>query len=325
MRGSEFGELSAFVAIADHGNFSKAAAFLGLSTSTLSQTIRSLEERVGVRLLNRTTRSVALTEAGAQLLSQIHPALDELGQAVESLTAFRDTPAGVLRLSVASLAVGMVIDPILPRFRTAYPDITLDIVVDDSLIDIVDGRFDAGIRVGTRIERDMIALRVSPDSRLIAVASPAYLAAHGRPATPDDLRTHHCIRFRQTTGAIHKWEFERRGEKAEIAVTGSLITNDLDHVVRAAVDGVGIAYMLEDYMAAHIEEGRLVPILTEWSRPYAGFHLFYPGRRQMPAKLKALVDFLRDATRKSAQRKRPVAAIAGNAEREAAAAPVLLG
>jgi len=302
MRGAEFAELTAFVAIAERGNFSRAAGALGLSASTLSQTIRSLEERLGVRLLNRTTRSVALTEAGEQLLAQVHPALDELGQAVESINAFRDTPTGVLRLSVMSLAVGLVIEPVLPAFRAAFPDITLDIIVDDSLDDIVDGRFDAGIRSGSRIERDMIAVRVSRDSRLIAVASPAYLAAHARPGLPLDLRAQNCIRFRQTTGAIHPWQFEKNAEKVEVAVEGSLITNNLDLVVRAAREGAGIGYMLEDYIAADIEEGLLIPLLEDWSVPYAGYHLFYPSRRQMPAKLKAFVDFLRGAARNGTAR-----------------------
>lgn len=309
MRGTEFSELTAFVAITERGNFSKAAATLGISTSTLSQKIRTLEERLGVRLLNRTTRSVALTEAGERLLQQVHPALDELGNAIESITASRDTPAGILRLSVGSLAVGMVLDPLLPGFRAAYPDITLDIVVDDSMIDIVDGHFDAGIRIGTRIERDMIAMRVSPDSRLIAVASPGYLAAHGKPDEPQDLRDHNCIRFRQTTGAVHPWEFERGGEKVEIAVEGSLITNNLDLVVHAALDGTGVAYMLEGYMKADIAAGKLIPILEDWSRPYAGYHLFYPSRRQMPAKLKAFIDHLRSATRQAAPRPRLVAPV----------------
>lgn len=293
MRGAEFAELTAFVAIAERGNFSKAAAALGVSTSTLSQTIRSLEERLGVRLLNRTTRSVALTEAGERLLAQVQPALDDLGNAVESINAFRDTPTGVLRLSVMSLAIGMVIEPILPAFRAAYPDITLDIVVDDSTDDIVDGRFDAGIRSGSRIERDMIALRVSPDSRLIAFASPGYLASHPRPLTPQDLRDHNCIRFRQTTGAIYPWEFQNGTDKVEIAVGGSLITNNLDLVVRATREGVGVGYMLEEYIASDLEEGRLVPLIEEWSLPYVGYHIFYPSRRQMPAKLKAFADFLR--------------------------------
>jgi DNA-binding transcriptional LysR family regulator len=294
MRGAEFGELTAFVAVAEHGKFSKAAAALGVSASTMSHTIRALEERIGVRLINRTTRSVALTEAGDQLLRQIHPALDELGNAVESLAELSGKPSGVLRLAVGSLAVKMVIDPILPSFRAAYPDVVLDITVDDSQIDIVDGHFDAGMRIGSRIERDMVAVRVSPDSRLIAVASPAYLARHGQPSRPDDLREHDCIRLRDTTGAIRKWEFERGDEQIEVAVDGSLITNDLDHLVRAALNGIGITYMLEDYMLPYIASGRLVPVLADWSLPFAGFHLFYPSRHQLPPKLRAFITFLRD-------------------------------
>jgi DNA-binding transcriptional LysR family regulator len=305
MRGAEFGALTAFAAVADHGNFSKAATALGISASTMSQTIRTLEKRLGVRLLNRTTRSVALTEAGDQLLRQIHPALDELDNAVESLAALSDTPSGVLRLAVGSLAVKMVIDPLLPSFRAAYPNIVLDITIDDSQLDIVDGHFDAGMRIGSRIERDMVAVRVSPDSRLIAVASPTYVAAHGRPSRPEDLREHDCIRFRDTTGAIRKWEFERGAEKIEVAVEGSLITNDLDHLVRAALNGVGITYMLEDYMLPHIAAGRLVPVLEGSWLPFAGFHLFYPSRHQIPAKLRAFITFLRaDAPRRAALRPR---------------------
>jgi DNA-binding transcriptional LysR family regulator len=301
MRGSEFGELTAFVAVAEQRSFTKAATAVGVSPSTMSQTIRALEERLGVRLLNRTTRSVALTEAGDRLLQQIHPALDELGDALESLAAFSDRPAGVLRLSVASLALKMVIDPVLPSFRTAYPAVTLDIVVDDSQTDIVDGGFDAGIRIAPRIERDMIAIRVTPDTRLIAVASPAYLAAHGRPATPADLRRHDCIRLRHSTGAIKKWEFDDGGKTVEIPVEGSLITNSLDHVVRAAIAGIGIGYMIEDYMAPDLAAGRLVPVLDEWAMPFSGFHLFYPSRRQIPRKLRALIDFLGSDTRKHAR------------------------
>ena len=306
MRGTEFGELTAFVAVAEQGNFSKAAATLGISTSTMSQTIRSLEERLGVRLLNRTTRSVALTEAGETLLRQVHPALDELGQALDSISAARDTPAGTLRLTIGSIAVRMVIDPILSGFRAAYPDVTLDIVVDDALVDIVDGHFDAGIRSGSRIERDMIAMRVSPDSRWIAVAAPAYLAAHGAPATPQDLREHDAIRFRQTTGLELPWVFERQGEKVEVKVGGSLITNDVDFGLRAARDGAGIAYMVEAYVRNDVKAGRLVPVLEEWSLPVVGFHLFYASRRQMPAKLKALIDYLRQANRTALPRPRLV-------------------
>ncbi len=311
MRAAEFGELTAFVAVADHRNFSKAAVALGVSASTMSQTIRALEDRVGVRLLNRTTRSVALTEAGDRLLQQIHPALDEIGNAVESVAALRTTPAGVLRLAVGSLAVKMVIDPVLKGFLAAYPDITLDIAIDDSQADIVEGHFDAGIRPGAHIQRDMIAVRVTPDSRLIAVASPNYLAAHGRPHQPGDLHVHDCIRFRTTTGAVPKWAFARGAEKMDIEVEGSLITNDLDHVVRAALSGLGISYMLEEYMAPHIAAGRLVPVLEDWSMPFAGYHLFYPSRRQVPPKLRAFSTFLQSVSpKRTAARPRLAAMVA---------------
>lgn len=300
MRGAEFAELTAFVAIADRGSFVKAAAVLGISTSTLSQTIRALEERLGVRLLNRTTRSLALTEAGERLLSQLRPALDGLDAALEAINAFRDKPAGMLRLNVSSLATGMVIAPVIGKFRAEYPAITFDITVDDSLIDIVGGRFDAGIRPGRRFARDMISVRISPESRLVAIASPAYLADHPRPRTPKDLHAHNCIRFRQPNGALLRWGFERGGEEVEVSVEGSLITNDVDLMVRAALDGVGIAYVLEDYVAPQIAEGRLVTILEDWAPPFPGFHIYYPSR-QMPASLKAFIEFMRMVTRSKVQ------------------------
>jgi DNA-binding transcriptional LysR family regulator len=294
MRGAEFAQLSAFAAIAEHGSFVRAAAALGVSTSTLSQTMRALEERLGVRLLNRTTRSVAPTEAGDRLLARIRPALAELGSAVEAVNAFRDRPAGTLRLNVASLAGRMVIAPIVARFLAAYPAIALDLTVDDGMIDIVGGRFDAGIRAGRWIERDMIAVRISAESRLLAVASPDYLARHPSPAVPQDLQHHNCIRFRGA-GAVFRWEFEKGGERTEVSVEGSLITTDIDLMLRAGLDGVGICYMLEGYVAPHLTEGRLVRLLDDWAPRYAGYHVFYPSRRQMPAPLKVFIDFLRDA------------------------------
>jgi DNA-binding transcriptional LysR family regulator len=292
MRGSEFAELAAFVAIAEHGSFVKAAASLGVSTSTLSQSMRALEERLGVRLLNRTTRSVAPTEAGERLLARIRPALGEIGEAVEEVNAYRDRPAGTLRLSVASLAVRMLIAPVIARFLTEYPAITVDLTVEDSIIDIVRGRFDAGIRSGQWIERDMIALRISPETRLLAVAAPAYLARHPPPAAPHELQGHACIRFRWGD-TLPRWPFEKGDEKIEVAVDGPLITTDVDLVVRAALDGLGICYMVESYVASDLAAGRLVPLLEDWAPRYAGYHIFYPSRRQMPATLTALVEFLR--------------------------------
>ena len=294
MRGSEFAELAAFVAIAEHGSFAKAAASLGVSTSTLSQSMRTLEERLGVRLLNRTTRSVAPTEAGEHLLARIRPALGELGGAIEEINAYRDRPAGTLRLSMASLSVRMLIAPIIAEFLAAYPDIVIDLTVDDGFggIDIVRGRFDAGVRAGRWIERDMIALRISPETRILAVAAPAYLARRLPPIMPHDLERHDCIRYR-SGDVVPRWPFEKGGEKIEIAVGGPLITTDIDLMMRATLDGVGICYMVESYAAPDIAAGRLVPLLEDWAPRYEGYHVFYPSRRQMPASLRAFVDFLR--------------------------------
>src|SRR5579875_809464 len=275
MRGSEFAELAGFVAIAEHGSFVKAAAALGISTSTLSQNMRALEERLGVRLLNR-------------------PARSELGNAIEEINAYRDQPAGTLRLSVASLAVRMVIAPVIAKFLAEYPAITVDLTVDDGIgvIDIVRGRFDAGIRAGRWIERDMIALRISPETRLLAVAAPSYLARHPPPIVPHDLQQHDCIRFRWGD-TLPRWPFEKGDEKIEIAVNGRLITTDIDLTVRAALDGAGICYIVESYVAAELAAGRLIPLLEDWAPRHEGYHIFYPSRRQMPASLTVFIDFLR--------------------------------
>lgn len=293
MRGLEFTELAAFVAIADHGSFVKAGAVLGASTSTLSKMIRALEERLGVRLFNRTTRSVVLTEAGEHLLAQVRPALAELGAAVESINAFRDTPAGTLRLNVSSLAAAMVVAPVLGQFVASYPAITLDISVKDGSIDIVGDRFDAGIRRDRRIEQDMIAIRVSRESRIVTVASPDYLAKFSLPQAPQDLRTYNCIRFRLPDGTTAKWEFEKSGERVTIPVDGSLIVDNVDLMLRGALEGVGIAYMLEAYVEPFVREGRLALVLEDWSPHFSGWHIYYPSRRQMRAPLKVFIEFVR--------------------------------
>jgi DNA-binding transcriptional LysR family regulator len=271
MRGAEFAKLASFVAIAERGSFVKAAAVLGVSTSALSQSIRSLEARLAVRLLNRTTRSVTLTEAGERLLRQVHPALEQLGTALEAVNVFRDRPAGTLRLNAASPATALVIAPSLGAFHAAYPDITLDITVDDGNSDIVAGHFDAGVRAGWRIERDMIATRISPESRLIAIASPDYLSRHPGPVVPQDLHHHNCIRFRLTTGAIYRWGFERNGTELEFLPEGSVITNNVDLSISAALDGIGIGYMLEGYIAPLIAAGHLVPVLDDWAVHFSGY------------------------------------------------------
>ena len=294
MRGIEFAELRAFMEVVEQGNFARAAAYLGLAPSTLSQTIRSLEERLGVRLLHRTTRSVSLTEAGEHLLARIRPAFGELFAAVESINDFRDAPAGTLRLSVSTIPAQMILAPLLKGFLGAYPGISLDITVDSTHVDIVKGRFDAGICYGRLIAQDMVMVKASPPSRIIAVASPEYLAAHPTPKTPQELQNHPCIRFRMGNQQLLVWEFERNRQKIEIGVNGPLVVNDVDLMVKAARDGIGIGYMAEAYIRRDIADGKLVPMLTDWSPMYESWYLYYASRHHLPAPLKAFIQFLRE-------------------------------
>jgi DNA-binding transcriptional LysR family regulator len=292
MNRTQFAELNAFVAVAERTNFARAAAHLGIAASTISQTIRALEERLGMRLLNRTTRSVSLTDAGEKLLQRIRPAITELGAAVEDLNEFRDTPTGTLRLNVSSVAARIVLAPVIKDFLTAYPAIALDITVDDSDGDIVSGRFDAGIRVGRRVARDMQAVRMTEPSRLVAIASPEYLQRWPAPKIPEDLQQHNCIGFRKDHQYL-PWEFAKGKNKYEMSVSGTLTVNSMDLVVRAALDGVGIGYTIESYVAPHIASGRLVPLLVDWSSEHHSYYLYYPGRRQLPVPLKVFTAFLR--------------------------------
>jgi DNA-binding transcriptional LysR family regulator len=286
-------EMNAFVAIAERSSFAKAAVHLGVSRSALSDTIRTLEEKLGVRLLNRTTRSVSLTELGERLFTQMRPALDGFAAAVESINAYRDKPAGQLRLTVPRPAAKTVIEPILSKFLAAYPAITLEIVTDSTLTDIVRERFDAGIRPGHRLEQDMIAVPVGQYARPTVVASPGYLSRHPRPRKPADLQAHNCIRLRFASGAMHEWAFEKRGRRLEVTVQGSLIVSDGDLAVRAALDGVGIARLPINTIEPFIERRRLVPLLEDWTPPSVGFFLYYSSRRQTPAALQAFIDFVR--------------------------------
>jgi DNA-binding transcriptional LysR family regulator len=292
MNRAQFAELNAFVAVAERTNFARAAAHLGITASTISQTIRALEERLGMRLLNRTTRSVSLTDAGEKLLERIRPAISELGAAVEDLNEFRDAPKGTLRLSVSSVAAEIVLAPVIKQFLAAYPGIALDITLDDSNTDIVTGRFDAGIRVGRLVARDMQVVRVTEPTRIIALASPEYLSQHPAPKTPADLQRHNCINFRKHLQCV-PWEFAKGKNKFEMSVTGSLTVNSMDLVVRAVLEGVGIGYTIESYVAAHLATGRLVPLLADWSPGHHSYYLYYTGRRQLPAPLKVFTAFLR--------------------------------
>ncbi|WP_026470198.1 LysR substrate-binding domain-containing protein [Alkanindiges illinoisensis] len=293
MRGTEFAELSAFIAVAEQGNFAKAAIQLGIVPSTLSQTIRNLEERLGVRLLNRTTRSVALTEAGERLLNRSRPAFLELQEAVESIGDFRNTPTGTLRLSVSSVPAQLVLAPLIKQFLMAYPAISLEIIIDNTDSDIVSGRFDAGIRYGMRIEKDMMRVLASPASRLIVIASPDYLQRHAAPQIPQDLQMHNCIRLRKFDQNLVPWLFEKDQNVLEVAVNGSLIVNDIDLLIKAVKDGIGIGCMVEAYVAEEIRQGVLIPLLLDWSTATHSYYLYYANRHQLPVPLKIFIQFLR--------------------------------
>jgi DNA-binding transcriptional LysR family regulator len=306
MAGKGLAEMNAFIAIAEQRSFAKAAVRLGLSASTLSETLRRLEERLGVRLIERTTRSVAPTEAGERLLARLRPVLEDYESALESINDFRATPSGTLRLSVAPPAADLVLAPLLARFAAQYPEIRLEITVDDALADIVAGRFDAGMRHGERLERDMIALRVSEELRQGIAASRAYFEGRGRPETPDDLRRHNCIRIRLSSGALLSWRFARKGRTFEVAVEGSLVVNDVALALRAMRDGAGLLQLPTDYFAQGIAAGELESVLSDWmpNRTDTLF-LYYSSRRQMRAPLQAFLDFLRQNRKVSRDRLRP--------------------
>ena len=285
--------LSAFLVVADERSFTRAAKRLGVSPSAVSHAMRTLEENIGVRLLSRTTRSVAQTEAGEALRARLRPAFKEIHQALEQVSGLRTKPSGRVRLLVPRLAVKTVLIPKLGRFARSYPEVVLDITTDDSRMDIVAGGFDAGIHFGEFIEKDMIAVRVSADQRPAIVASPVYFESHPKPNSPRDLVKHRCINFRHGSAGIYRWEFEKGKKSLSVAVEGPLVVDDLEVVIRAAIDGVGLAFMSEDDAAPHLEAGALVRVLQSWCQPYAGFFLYYPSRRQQPAALSALINVLR--------------------------------
>ena len=296
MRGAEFAELKAFAAVLERASFARAADHLGLSPSALSQTIRQLEARLGVRLLNRTTRSVAPTAAGSRLHGRIAPMILEMDAAVAEAVAATGRTAGTLRINTLSMAAKKIISPRLGRFHRAHPDVVLDIVIDDGLSDIVAGRFDAGIRVGERLEKDMIAVRLTPDVEMLAVASPDYLERRGVPSTPADLHRHACINWRfPGSGRIYRWEFQKKGKKLEMAVEGPLISNHQDVVVDAALQGLGILYAYDDdRVKGAIERGQLKWVLGDWSLTSPGLYLYYSNRHHPQPALRAFIDCLLD-------------------------------
>jgi len=286
-------EMTAFAAVAERRSFAKAALELGVSRSALSETIQALEERLGVRLLNRTTRSVAPTAAGERLLERMQPLLADFSAAIDDIGAFRDRPAGRLRLTVPPPAARWVLAPLIARFLRQYPEIQIEISVDPALVDIVAERFDAGIRGGERVARDMIGMRLTGDLRVLVFAAPSYLARRPAPATPHDLKAHDCIRIQVGGGRLLPWMFERKGKRLEVAVEGTLVTNDLDFALQAALQGIGLIQLPDDQVAPYVEAGQLVPLLEDWALRGGGLYLYHSSRRQVPPALKALIDFLR--------------------------------
>jgi DNA-binding transcriptional LysR family regulator len=312
VRTSDFERLKVFAAVAERGSFVKAAGALGLSTSSVSQSVRALEDRLGLRLLNRTTRSVALTEAGALLLAKASPALTELDAAFEELNAFRAEPAGGLKLAVSTLSLSLVVAPMVARFLAAHPAIKVELVISDHA-DLEAG-MDAGVRNQAVIPQDMVAVRVSETSRFLAVASPGYLAARGTPERPADLAGHNCIQFRGKNG-LYPWTFVEDGRRVEAKVTGSLVTDDGHFMLRAAAEDVGVAYVVETHAAAALAAGVLQPLLEDYAAPFPGFFLYYPSRRHVPAPLKLFSQFMNAQFADSQpQRRRPEARLFTQAE-----------
>lgn len=295
MKNPSTADLSIFLCIAQHLNFSRAAVDLGLTPSALSHSLRALENRLGVRLFNRTTRSVALTEAGERLYARLKPAFRDIEDALEDLNHFRDKPSGNLRITSGRQACELVLLPIASEFLQAYPDIRLEVVESDALLDIVAAGFDAGVRFGNRLEADMVSLPIGPNMRSVVVGSPAFFQQHPAPQKPEDLHALPCIRHRFPSGSMYRWEFERGGIAQEIEVNGPLTLGDVSLMVGPALQGLGLAYVFEDMVSEHLAAGRLVQVLADWCPYYPGLHLYYPSRRHVPAPLKAFIDFARSA------------------------------
>jgi DNA-binding transcriptional LysR family regulator len=287
-------DLAAFVAVAEARSFTLAAKRLGISQSALSHAMRALEERLGVRLLARTTRSVSPTEAGERLLLTVAPRLAEIEAEVFALGAMRDKPSGTIRITTSEHAAQTRLWPAVSKLLRQHPDVSVEINVDSRFVDIVAERFDAGVRLGESLEKDMVAVRIGPDMRMAAVASPAYLATHGTPITPQDLASHKCINLRfQTKGDLYAWEFEREGRAINIRVDGPLVLNNSPLMLQAASDGLGIAFVLAEHVEAHTTSGELVRVLEDWCEPFGGYHLYYPSSRQHSAAFALLLDALR--------------------------------
>jgi len=294
MRREDIGDIIAFLAVAREQSFTRAAARIGVSQSALSHTVRGLEERLGLRLLTRTTRSVAPTEAGERLLRCAGPHLDAIDAELAGLTAMRDKPSGTIRITAGEHAADCVLWPALKRMLPNYPDIQVEVIVDYGLTDIVAERYDAGVRLGEQVAKDMIAVRIGPDIRMSVVAAPSYFEARPRPKVPQDLTGHSCIGLRMPThGGLFAWEFEKRGREVKVRVEGPLVFNNFNLRLEAALAGFGLAYMPEDRAQKYVASGQLVRVLEDWCAPFAGYHLYYPSRRQPTPAFVVLVEALR--------------------------------
>lgn len=290
MHRPSFNDLTAFVAVADHRSFRRAAEEIGTAPSTLSHAIKTLEDRMGVRLLNRTTRSVSPTEAGFQLLDRLRPALATLDEALDSVAAFRGDVSGTVRINAPRVAAAMLVDDVLPLMAERFPEVTVDIVVEGKLIDIVSGGFDAGVRLAGSIQMDMVCVQLGNLVEFVCVASPAYIGRHGEPASPEDLGRHRCIGHRMPGGKLYRWEFTRAGQELTVDTVGPVILDDEDLMVDAAVKGLGIAYVTSPAATAALAYGRLRRVLRPWTPAPEAIAIYYPGHRRVPPALRAFLD-----------------------------------
>jgi len=294
MSRASLAELDAVIAVSRRGNFRAAALELGMSSSALSHAVAGLEARLGVRLFNRTTRSVSLSAAGEQFVAQVAPALLQIRDAMEGVNVHRDTPAGTLRINTSVGAARIILTPLILEYLRRYPEMKVDLVTEGRLIDIVVDGYDAGIRIQEAVPRDMIAIPIGGPVRSVVVGSPAYFEGRSRPQTPGDLLAHECVRARMASGAIYHWEFERRGEQMQIDVPGALALDEMTLLLEAVRAGVGIGYLSEWHVADDVEAGRLIQVLDDWTPAYPGLALYYPGRRHVPAGLRAFIGLIRE-------------------------------
>jgi DNA-binding transcriptional LysR family regulator len=289
-----FNDLLAFLMVAREGSFTRAAAQLGVSQSALSHTIRGLEARLGIRLLARTTRGVSLTEAGERLFLTVRPRFEEIEAELAALSELREKPSGTIRITATDYAADTILWPKISKVLPDYPDIKVEVNINYGLIDIVAERYDAGVRLGDQVAKDMIAVRIAPDLRMVVVGSPTYFSKRPRPEAPQDLTAHNCINLRLPTyGGLYAWEFERNGQELNVHVQGQLVFNSTPQMLAAALDGFGLAYIPEDVAEKHVAEGQLERVLEDWSPTFPGYHLYYPSRRQSSPAFALLVDSLR--------------------------------